>query len=114
MVSVSGFSVYTSLPALHGVDVDQRVPVVGRAVGDDVDVLAIQQLAIVLVDVGLAAERVLDLFGMLQVDIADGHHVAQLGGLAGDGAAPAAHADARRRGADRSSTSARRPERRRR
>ena len=42
------------LAGLHGVDADLGVPVVGRADDDGVDVLAVEDLAVVLVDVGLA------------------------------------------------------------
>ncbi len=44
IVSVSGFSQYTSLPLLHRVDGDERVPVVGHGDDDRVHVLAVDQL----------------------------------------------------------------------
>jgi hypothetical protein len=47
------------LARLHGVDADLGVPVVGRADDDGVDVLAVEELAVVLVDVGLPSADVL-------------------------------------------------------
>ena len=60
----------------HGVDGDLGVPVIGRDDGDHVDVVAIEQLAIVFVDVGLAAGFFLAGFGVLGVNVAHGHDVA--------------------------------------
>ncbi len=70
----------------HGVDADLGVPVVGRADDDGVDILAIEELAVVLVDVGLPladATVGLGLLGVALVDVADGQEVAVLGGPAG-------------------------------
>ena len=43
----TGFSTYTSLPAIAGVDRGEGVPVVGRGDDDGVDVLVVEQLAVV-------------------------------------------------------------------
>ena len=64
-----------------GRDVDGRVPVVGRAVDDHLDVLArVEQLAVVLEDGRLAAQGRCGLFRVLQIDVADGDDVAEFGG----------------------------------
>ena len=55
------------LPRLHGVNGDQRVPVIGRADDDRVDVLVRQQLAIVAV----GGHPVVLLAGLLRVVIVD-------------------------------------------
>ena len=81
-------------PRLACGDVDDRVPVVGRAVGDDVDVLTIQQAAIVLIDGGFAAKDRLGPLGVGQVHVADGHDVAENAGLLGHARAAPADADA--------------------
>src|SRR4029077_4764790 len=63
----------------HGVDADLGMPVVGRADDDGVDILAVNQLAVVFVDVGFLFADVLvvlGLFGVAAVDVADGEKVA--------------------------------------
>ena len=62
-------------------DRDRGVPVVGRADRDDVDVVAIEQLAVVFVDVALARADLLVVAGGLGVraiDVAEGQDVAIL------------------------------------
>ena len=69
------------------------VPVVGRADHDHVDVAAVQQLAIVLVQGGLGAEVLDGLLADLAVHVADGHHVAEGRGVVGDHGPLVAHPD---------------------
>ena len=68
-----------------------------RADGHGFDVLSIEQLAIVGVDLGFALADVrilLGIFGMVGVNVADGHDVAEVNVLAGVPAALATHIDA--------------------
>ena len=70
------------LAGLGGVDADQRPPVVGRGRGDGVDILALQQLAVVLVDV-LGPDRLGNRLCPRQVDVGDGRHAATALALVG-------------------------------
>ena len=84
------------LARLHGVDADLGVPVVGRADDDGVDVLAVEELAVVLVDVGLPFADVLVSLARSAcrlVDVADGEEVAVAGGPPGVARALATGAD---------------------
>ena len=77
------------------VDGDLDVPVVGRADGDRLHVLAVEHLAVVLIDLALAAD-IFDLgevVGVAQVDVGAGDRVAQPRGLAADVGAASADAD---------------------
>jgi len=76
-----------------GVDDHPRVPMVGRADRHDVDVLAVEELAIVLEDLGRAPEARPGLLAHVPVHVGDGHDVAVLLGLQGDHRALVAHAD---------------------
>ena len=81
---------------MHGVDADLGVPVVGRADDHGVDVLAVEELAVVFVDVGLFladALVVLGFFGVAAVDVADGQEIAVVHGAASIARALAAGAD---------------------
>ncbi len=78
---------------LAGGDGDGRVPMVGRGVGHHVDALVVEQFAVILVDRRFSAESLLGSFRMFQIDVADGHDVAEAGGLAGNVGALAADAD---------------------
>ena len=85
-----------SLPGAHGVDADLGVPVVGRADDHGVDVVAVEELAVVFVDVGLAladAIVLLGFFGVAAVDVADRQEVAVVRGAASIAGALAAGAD---------------------
>ena len=101
IVSVSGFSQYTSLPACSASMAILRVPVVGRDDRHDVDVLALEQLAVVLVHVDVAAVAALlvlpacrGLPHMVGVHIADGDAVGELHRLRSDAVPAVAGADA--------------------
>jgi hypothetical protein len=65
---------------LHGAEVDQCVPMVGRGVDDHVHVVALQHAAKITVDLrrSLALDREprRSLGRMLRVDVADGHDIA--------------------------------------
>ena len=68
------------LARLQGLDRDLHVPMIGRDNAHDVDVVAVQHLAIVAVDVGLALADfgiVPGLFRMAPVDVAHRHDVAE-------------------------------------
>ena len=85
------------LAGLQRFDGDLHVPMVGRHDADHVNVAALQHLAIVAVDVGLAladVRIVLRLLRMLRVDIAHGHDVAKPGVVPGITLPHAARADA--------------------
>ena len=75
------------------VDDHPRVPMVGRADHDHVQVRAVEQLAIVFVQFGFAAELLASLFGDLTIDVGDRYHVALGLGLLGDDRSLIAHAD---------------------
>jgi len=81
------------LAGAHRRDGDGGVPVVGRADGDDLDVLAVQQLAVVLVDRALALVSGGESFGMAAVDVANKHDAAELAGCVAVGRAFSAHTD---------------------
>ena len=68
------------LPASSAADRDFGVPMIGRADRDGFDFLAVQQLAIVFVHVGLVEVLFLCPLGMRAVHVADGHDVAEFGG----------------------------------
>ena len=55
------------------------VPMVGRAVDDYVDVFSLQELAIILEDVGLSAEGFLGSFGLSQIGVTDGNDLSVFG-----------------------------------
>ena len=93
MVSVNGFSQYTSLPAFMASMAIFDVPVVGRGAGDRLDVLAIEHLAIIGVDLAPLAHEPGELFGVAPLHVGAGHHVGQADGLVADLGAAAPHAD---------------------
>ena len=100
------------LARLHGVDADLGVPVVGRADDHGVDVLAVEELAVVLVDVGLAladALVVLGLLGVALVDVADGQEVAVVRRARGRRPSPGRRRRSGRAAAGRSWPGSRRP-----
>ncbi len=73
---------------LHGFDGDLRVPMIGRDDRHHFDVFAVEQLAIVAIDIGLPAGLFLAALGVLLVDVADGHDVAVLADSADESAGP--------------------------
>jgi ATP-binding cassette subfamily B protein len=93
MVSFERVFAIDVLAGVEGRQADGRVPMVGCADRHGLDILAIEQLAIVLVDVGLATGLLLGPFGMLALHVAHGHHVAELHGAAHDARPLAADAD---------------------
>src|ERR1044071_7855008 len=67
------------LAALHGTQVHKRVPVIGRAGDDDVDVIAFHELAKILVllrRLAVLAELLAGSLGVAVVNVADGNHIA--------------------------------------
>ena len=76
-----------------GVDEHRRVPMVGRANRDHIDVVAVQHVAIVVIEIGLAAEILTCLFGNPTVDVTDGDDVAMFDRLVGDHRPLIFHAD---------------------
>jgi len=70
---------------------DRRVPMVGRADRDQVDVLPLEQAAVVFVKVRLSAELRAGLLGDLPIDVADRHDVAVGQGFLGDDRPLVAH-----------------------
>ena len=74
---------------------DGGVPMVGGADGHRFDIVAIEQLAIVLVDFGLVEMLVFGPLGMISIDVADRHDIGPVGmGQVGDLGASPADADA--------------------
>lgn len=103
MVNVSGFFTIDVFAGLHGFDGDFGMPMIRRHNRDNVDIIPVQNFAVIFVDGYLATETflVLDPFdsitassGMIGVDIADGCTVAEFHGVGTDGSPAAACADA--------------------
>ena len=76
-----------------GVDHHLRVPVVGRADRHHVDILAIEQLAVVFEDQRRAAEGRAGLLADMAIDVGDGHNIAVRAGLLGNHRALVPHPD---------------------
>ena len=94
MVSVSGFSQYTSLPARQASIDHRRVPVVGRADRHHVDVRCGPAACdSPRTDSALPPNWLAGLLRDLPVHVADRHHVAVRQGLLGDHRALVSHAD---------------------
>ena len=82
------------LAGATGIDEHLRVPMVGRANRDDVDVAAREQVAIVFVDRRRAAKRGPRLLANIAIDVADRNDIAMRPRFVGDHRALIAHADA--------------------
>jgi hypothetical protein len=70
-----------------------RVPMIGRAVYDHVDVVAFEQLAIVAIDVRFAVESLLGPVGVSAIEVADCYHVAEFGRVADIAQTASTHAN---------------------
>ena len=81
------------LAGLHCIDGDLDVPMVGRADGDGLHVPAVEHLAVILIDLALAAELLGEVVGVAQMHVGAGDHVTQPCGLAANIRAAPAHAD---------------------
>ena len=57
---------------------------IGSTNGHRVDILAVEQASVVLIDFELSAQAVLKEASVTEVHIGNGHHVAQCGGLQGN------------------------------
>jgi hypothetical protein len=69
------------------------VPVVGGADRDGLDVLAVEDFVIVLVDLAFAFKTLGEVVGVAQVDVGTSDHVAQFGRLVADVGAATADSD---------------------
>ena len=75
------------LACLHRMDCDSRVPMVRRTNGYEVNVLALQNLSVVLVTFGFAlGKRLVDAIDPLRVQVAYGDQIRQPAGVVGDSA----------------------------
>ena len=73
------------LACLHRMDCDSRVPMVRRTNGYEVNVLALQNLSVVLVTFGFAlGKRLVDAIDPLRVQVAYGDQIRQPAGVVGD------------------------------
>ena len=66
-----------------GGNTDGRVPVVGSAIDDDIDVIPLEQFAVVGVQIGPIVKSRFGPFGLSAVHVADGNDVAKLGRVPG-------------------------------
>src|SRR5207245_958841 len=59
------------LALFHGIECDEGMPVVGRADGDGIDILAVEELAEILVLGAVFADHAGGLLPMVGIDVAD-------------------------------------------